>query len=109
MKEHVVVFDIPPKFGRAIPSFYEVHIFDVYKGNKDKIFTLLKRLGFSSIKEEMQYESIDEQLDTVSTEPKRCILAKYNVGGVNSEYSDFWEKKQLIEVTLDCLSTNHAN
>ena len=109
MKEHVVVFDNPPKFDKAIPSFYDVHIFDVYKENKDRIVMLLKRLGFSSIKEEIQYESIDEQLNTVSTEPKRCISAKYNVGGVNSEYSDFWKKKQLIEVTLDCLLTNHTN
>ena len=34
---------------------------------------------------------------------------KYNVVEVNSEYNDFWKKKQLIEVTLDCLLTNHTN
>ena len=109
MKEHVVVFDNPPKFGQAIPTFYEIQIFDVYKENKGRLVTLLKKLGFSSIKEERQFENLNEQLDTANTVTRSCLFARYPVRGVTSEYDDFWKKKELIEITLDCLLPNHAN
>ena len=109
MKEHVVVFDNPPKFGKEIPTFYEIRIFDVCGDNKERIITLLKKLGFSSIKEERRYASLDEQLDTVIADTGGCILAKYCVKGLKSGYDEFWQKKELIEITLDCLLPDNAN
>ena len=37
MKEHVVVFDKPPKFGKEIPLFYEIQIFDSYNEKMPRV------------------------------------------------------------------------
>lgn len=103
MKEHIMVFDKPPTYGSEIPLLYDIQIFNVPEEIRVRIVTLLKRMGFSYIREKKKYESIDEQLSMGSSEIQTYIGAEYNIGRQKSEYDKFWHKKEMIETALDNL------
>lgn len=101
MKEHVIVFDDPQKFGKEKPSLYDIQIFNVPEGSKGRIVTLLKRLKFESIREVKEYDKVDSGIETVNADNKICIMAEYFVGEEKNEYEKFWNKKEIIELALN--------
>jgi hypothetical protein len=99
MKEHVLVFDYPQTFGKDIPEYYHLQVFDVPNDKKKKIMKLLKHLGFVGIKDGF----IDRQLsERRGIERDLCsIHAQYYTRAAQAEYLDFWEKKETIELEID--------
>lgn len=107
MEEHIIVFDHPPGFGKGIPEFYDLEVFDVPQDKKDRIIRLLRNLGFVRIRD----ESIDTKqlghLDGRAIENTRFIHAQYHTGTDQVEYENFWEKKEVIELEIDDLQAAH--
>lgn len=103
MKEHIIVFDDPPQFGKGIPSLYNVQIIDVPKNEYGKVVTLLKGLGFASIREVEKGEGNNYVIKDGHLDQQPCIIAEYFVGGLKAQYDYFWNKKEKIELILDSL------
>ena len=101
MKEHIHVFDHPPKFGKGIPEFYNLQILDVPNDKKDRIIRLLKHLGFVGIKDEFVERQLYEYRGTKGIERDFCIYAQYHAGATQVEYNNFWKKKETIELEID--------
>ena len=103
MKEHIVVFDQPPQFGRGVPEYYNMQVFDVPMGKKDRIIGLLKHLGFVAIKDELVDKQLFGYRSARDGEEERCIYAQYHAGTDMLEYDNFWEKKEMVELEIDRL------
>jgi hypothetical protein len=101
MKEHIVVFDQPPQFGKGIPEYYNLKILDVPKDKKDRIIGLLKHLSFMGIKGEFVDRQLYEYRGTRGIERDYCIYAQYHTRSTRVEYNNFCEKKETIELEID--------
>ena len=107
MKEHVLVFDHPPKFGKGVPESYDLKVFDVPTEKKGRIIGLLKDLGFEGIKDECADRHICMYMGDRSSSRELCIQAEYHAGANQAEYHKFWEKKESIELEIDKLQIAH--
>ena len=103
MKEHILVFDHPPKFGKGIPKAYNLQVFDVPSDKKERVLGLLKHLGFVEIKDEFVDKQEHVRRNGRGTERDLCIRAQYHTEAKQVEYHNFWEKKEKIELEIDRL------
>ena len=103
MEEHIIVLDEPPQFGKGIPDFYNIQVFDVPNGSKKTVIKQLKSFGFAGIKEEIRIKGHWFGGNDISLKEQPCILAKYFTVGERSEYELFWSKKEKIEIAIDNL------
>lgn len=101
MKEHIVVFDQPPQFGKGIPEYYNLQILDVPNDKKDRIIGLLKLLGFVEIRDEFVDRQLYEYSGIKGINRDFCIYAQYHAGATRIEYYNFWDKKETIELKID--------
>ena len=104
MEEHIAVYDKPPQYGRGIPDFYEIQIFNVPNIGRKKVIHRLKSFGFTGIREEIFTRGQRFGNDDIGLDGQPCIRAKYFTDGKNSEYKFFWEKKEKIELEIDSLN-----
>lgn len=104
MEEHIIAYDKPPQYGRGIPAFYEIQIFNVPNVEKQKMIHRLKSLGFTGIREEIFNKGRIFGNNTIGLNGQPCIRAKYFTDGKISEYKFFWEKKEKIELEIDNLN-----
>jgi hypothetical protein len=99
--EHIVVYDHPPGFGKGVPEFYDLKVFDVPHDAKDRIVGLLRQLGFVEIRD----ESVDSEHCGPGTGrvsgSDLFIRAQYHTGSDQIEYENFWDKKEVIELEID--------
>ena len=109
MKEHIIVLDEPPQFGKGIPDFYNIQVFDVPDGSKKTVIKELESLGFSGIREEIRIKGNWFRRKDISLKEQPCILAKYFTVGERSEYELFWSKKEKIEIAIDNLLVKLVN
>jgi hypothetical protein len=107
MKEHVVVFDLPPQYGKGVPEFYDLRVFDVPQDKRDSVVRLMKHLGFVEIEQHFMGGRLDRLKSGLDFERNSCIHAKYHAGTKLSEYHNFWEKKEAIELEIDRLQILH--
>jgi hypothetical protein len=103
MREHIAVFDQPPQFGRGVPEYYNLQVFDVPNNRKDRVTGLLKHLGFVVIEEESVDKHLFRYRNAGDREEGLCIYARYHAGKDILEYDNFWEKKETIELEIDRL------
>jgi hypothetical protein len=103
MREHIMVFYQPPQFGRGVPEYYNMQVFDVALAKKERIGGLLRRLGFVVIKDELVDKQPVGYSDDGDGEEGLCIYARYHAGTDMVEYDNFWEKKETIELEIDRL------
>ena len=61
----------------------------------------LKNLGFTGIKLEIFNRGQRLGNNDIGIKGQPFILAKYFTDGKNSEYKNFWEKKEKIEREID--------
>ena len=101
MKEHIAVFDQPPQFGRGVPEYYNMQVHDVPIEKKDQIVGLLKHLGFAVIRKELVDKKFFGYGNAGEREEGLCIYAQYHAAADMSEYDNFWEKKETIELEID--------
>lgn len=109
MEEHIIVLDEPPQFGKGIPEFYNIQVFDVPDDSKKTVIKQLESLGFSGIREEIRIKGHWFGGNDIGVKEQPCILAKYFTVGERSEYELFWSKKEKIEIAIDNLLVNLVN
>ena len=109
MEEHIIVLDEPPQFGKGIPAFYKIQVFDVPIAKKVLILKMLEDFGFVEINEaKCSSKNYNEINNTMSGE-QPCILANYHIAEDKLEYEVFWEKKEKLENVIDSLHMKLTN
>jgi hypothetical protein len=101
MTEHVVVYDRPPQFGKGIPERYDLRIFDVPEDKRKRIMELLRHLGFRDITDELSDTMVLMYGELDTPVKGRCIHAQFFTDSDKHRYSDFWKKKESIEMEID--------
>jgi hypothetical protein len=97
MKEHVIVFDDPPKYGKGIPVIYKIQVFDIPEQKQHKVSKLLENLGFTDIK------TVKLNRNNNNSYKMNCLIAKYFAGEEWLKYTSFWQKKERIELEINNL------